>query len=718
MTSRVSAWRPAGETARNVFTLLAIIALAIAGVIGVFAAAPPSTVLAADAYQNPLQPTIDGGGIVTTCADPSVIYSDADDAWFMYCTKDPLNDADTTYHNISMYSSADLVNWTYEGDAFPADASGNYPSWAEPDAGIWAPEIDFFDGTWYLFYTVTDVKDADSPDSTADCDADGAIGVATSDSPLGPWVDSGDAVVDPRPNEPAPTCNFFWTFDPEVFSTPGVDPTFYIYFGSYYGGIHGRTLDLNPTDTESDATSDFQVTIPNRYEGPEVIFSGGYYYLFVSASNCCNGALTGYSVFAGRSTSPEGPYVDHNGVSLLDSRVGGTPVISMNGNRWVGPGHNTVFQDFDGQWWTIYHAIDVNDPFLTAGPNQRSPMLDPLDWDPATGFPTVRGGLWASDEPMPAPAAQPGDTTAYAPTFFTDVDLANYDLVEELSDDFDAALGDQWHWVRPPEDTSTYGVEDGVFRFDTQHADLYGDSNNASVLTEPAPDSDYIVEVRIGTDLGPDTCCHNYRQGGMVIYAGDQAIDATTNQDTDTTGDDAFIKLVWFSNWETRQTEFAKEVPNSDPFYGNTVVGPPHEWTFLRIVVTHVGDVALYRAYTSQDANNDGVPDSWYRGGVWVHDLGTRIGLVSMAAGAFLDLEDPAVTSSYFDYVHVYAVSPPASPSPTPATATPRASGGLPNTSTARGAGDDARLPMAAVAAMLGVGSLAWLVVARPRRRT
>ena len=36
----------------------------------------------------------------------------------------------------------------------------------------------------------------------------------------------------------------------------------------------------------------------------------------------------------------------------------------MNGNRWVGTGHNSVFQDVAGQWWTIYHAVDQARPVL------------------------------------------------------------------------------------------------------------------------------------------------------------------------------------------------------------------------------------------------------------------------------------------------------------------------------------------------------------------
>ena len=48
-----------------------------------------------------------------------------------------------------------------------------------------------------------------------------------------------------------------------------------------------------------------QVTIDNRYEGAYVVRRGAWYYLFASAANCCAGPTTGYSVFAGRSTSPD-----------------------------------------------------------------------------------------------------------------------------------------------------------------------------------------------------------------------------------------------------------------------------------------------------------------------------------------------------------------------------------------------------------------------------
>jgi arabinan endo-1,5-alpha-L-arabinosidase len=117
-------------------------------------------------------------------------------------------------------------------------------------------------------------------------------------------------------------------------------------------------------------------------------------------------------------------------------------------------------------------------------------------------------------------------------------------------------------------------------------------------------------------------------QAGLVIY-GD---------------DNNFIKLVEVSIWETRQTEFAKElfpVPDGYPRYGNTVVGPPGEWSYLRIVKRNTKDGEFYTAYTSLDGVN------WVRGGTWTHELGAdaSIGLVSMGGSGF---------TANFDYVRVY----------------------------------------------------------------
>ncbi len=591
----------------------------------------------ADTYTNPIKPQVPvspqtpNGGIVESCADPT-IFRAADTFWYIYCTKDPLNDEDRNaegqfiFRNMPILKSADLVNWTYEGDVF---TDANFPSWVEPTAGLFAPDIQFNNGTYYLYYTITDTKPAVS--GAQNCNGDSAIGVATSTSPTGPWVSVNTPVVEPRYNG-APRefgereCNFFWTYDPEVNADESGQK--YMFYGSYYGGIFARKLSDDYLTT--DPASAVQITIANRYEGAEIVEYEGYYYMFVSAANCCNTAITGYSVFAGRSTSLLGPYVDREGVSLLAGRVGGTPVLSMNGNRWVGPGHNSVFQDFEGQYWTVYHAVDRFDPNYegAVGFTKRPVLLDPVDW--IDGWPTVRGGRWASDEPMPAPAAQPGDESDYKPQVVRPDEIGA--LIPGLSDEFnETTLNPQWSWVRQPAE-GTFGVANGTFRFDTQAADLFQDSNNASVLVKDAPGGNYMVETKVTLDLPEEGCCFNFVQAGLVIYG----------------TDDAFIKLVHASIFETRQTEFAKEVPTEiaagGARYGNTVVGPPSRTTWLRIVkrVQRNGE-ETYTAYTSRDGR------TYVRGGTWTHNLGTsaKIGLVSMGGSGF---------TANFDYVRVYRV--------------------------------------------------------------
>ena len=145
------------------------------------------------------------------------------------------------------------------------------------------------------------------------------------------------------------------------------------------------------------------VAIDNRYEGSYVVKRDGYYYLFGSSANCCAGPTTGYSVYVGRSESPRGPFIDREGQSMTESRVGGSIVVTPNGNKWIGTGHNAVVTDLSGEDFFVYHAIDRADPYLDEpyGINERPMLIDRLDW--IDGWPTVRGGRWASEGPQPAP---------------------------------------------------------------------------------------------------------------------------------------------------------------------------------------------------------------------------------------------------------------------------------------------------------------------------
>jgi arabinan endo-1,5-alpha-L-arabinosidase len=575
------------------------------------AAAHPPGRATAPAYHNPLDLELPGGGQAASCADPTVLHPvNGDRHWYLYCTSDALRadelgpDGKPLIHNVPQFSSTDLVHWKYAGDAFPTK-----PSWVS--GFVWAPDVVFHNGHYLMYYAASDTN---LPGGGS------AVGVATSDSPTGPWTDSGTPVVPPTTHPNGSGAR--WEFDPEVLYANGHS---YLYFGSYFGGVFAR--ELSADGLTSDPATETRIAIDNRYEGTLIVKHHGWYYFMGSATNCCNGPLTGYAVFTARSRSPLGPFLDRDGRSILDARVGGTPVLTQNGNRWVGTGHNTVLTDYSGQQWTIYHAVDRTDPYYAGdvGYTKRPALMDPLDW--RHGWPVVRGGAGPSDSPVPGPAAQPGERTAYRPHWVHDPRLTR--TYRGLSDSFNgSSLSGRWTWVRQP-DPSTYSVSDGTFKWQTQNADLHPPAGPlASVLTEPAPHGSYAVETKVKVDFPTtDTCCFNYAQGGLVIY-----------------GDDGnYVKLASVSIWNTRQTEFGNEVtpqPAGYPNYGNTVVGPVGDWTYLRIV-RHGDD---YTAFTSLDGKH------WDRGGTWNHDLGAnpRIGLVSMGAGGF---------TSTFDYVRVSRVN-------------------------------------------------------------
>jgi arabinan endo-1,5-alpha-L-arabinosidase len=590
------------------------------------AAADPVT----RAYHNPLTVRLASGEPAQNCADPAVLRDPRANTptWYLYCTSDPVSkrerpmgntaagkDSGWRFRMIPIYRSTDLVHWDFVADAFADRPAGL----AAPTSGLWAPEPEYLNGRYMLYFTVTDVVDAHSPEQG--CGNDSAIGVATSDSPSGPWRASSTPVVMPR--RAGPGCNFHWTFDPKVIEDGAGK---YLYYGSYGGGIFVQRLSDDGLRAEGKAVL---VGAPGRYEGAEVQRHGGWWYLFASATDCCNGPLTGYAVYAGRARSPEGPFIDRLGNDMAKGRAGGTPVLGQNGNRWIGVGHNTVFTDAAGQWWTIYHGIDMAEPYFSARDKltRRLALLDRIDW--VDGWPVAGGGRAPSDQAMAAPIVLEGARAEPQPQRLAAGPIAH--LRPLWRDDFRGqALNPRWHWLRPRAQADWSLGRDGL-ALATQDADLYVDRNTASVLQAALPDGDCRVEVELQLDA-PDDCCATSVQAGLVVMR----------------DDDNYVKLVEMAREGLRQVEFAKEVAPVEqyyPRYGNTVAGTPGRTTWLRLDVHRERGLERYRGYSSQNGR------TWVGGGVWTHTLGkdARLGLVAMGG---------AGRRATFKRVSVSALSP------------------------------------------------------------
>lgn len=333
----------------------------------------------ASSYTNPV--TAD---FADTYADPAIIRG-KDGYWYLYATSDPLVEGGE-FGLMHVSRSTDMVDWEYLGTILDEETR---PAWATETSFFWAPDIRYVGGHYVLYFTVTD--------TTLNPGDDSAIGAATAPTPAGPWTPTNAPVVGPRPTGDG---GFFWTFDPSMLLDD--DGRRYLYFGSYNGGLWVTELDATGLSAVGEAT---QVAVAEKFEGAFVLQRDGYYYLMGSSANCCAGPSTGYSVFAGRSESPRGPFVDHAGVPLLDERPGGTQVLVQNGNRWIGAGHHTVVTDLAGQDWIYYHALDRTDPWLAepGGVNRRPTLLDRLDW--IDGWPVTNAGTGPSEGPQRGPVA-------------------------------------------------------------------------------------------------------------------------------------------------------------------------------------------------------------------------------------------------------------------------------------------------------------------------
>lgn len=586
-------------------------------------AGPPPNYRFPATYTNPLTLQLADGSPAVSCPDPAIIKdrNRNSDVWYLYCTGDPLNASDVDaqghlrLHLITQYRSYDLIHWSYIGDAFQQT-----PPWVGNATGqFWAPAVKRLNGKYSMYYVAPN-----TPSGGA------AIGVATSSSPAGPWTDSGAPVIAP---EAAFCCagSKRAVIDPDVIADDSGQ--LYISYGSFFGGISVRKLSAD--GLTSDPASETLIGIDNFGEGASFWKHNGYYYLFFSTAGCCDGPLSGYSVLVGRARSPMGPFLDKDGAALTDFAPGGTFAMAANGNRWVGPGGNVVFQDDSGQDYMLYHAVDRQAPYFDGFPGvtRRPALIDPVDW--VDDWPVVRGGYYASATRQPAPAAQPFEYNEYTPRFKSPDEPGK--LIPELSDDFNTTtLSSQWHFIHP-QANNAYTLTGSAYEVQTQGPDENGSPAVVAILGEAIPrDGDWLVETKVTTNVPfNNSCCYNFAQGALFIY-----------------GNDAnSIKLDVVPIFDTRQTEFGKQVgpvPQNYPTYDHQVVGRAAITTWLRIVKHSNRDAGeLYTAYTSTDGGH------WAKGGTWQHALGSgaQIGIsAENAAGFTMD----------FDYVHVYRLKSPA----------------------------------------------------------
>lgn len=297
--------------------------------------------------------------------DPALIVdnlgtdSAQDDVWYVYSTGDGAVGLGSP---LVRRSTDQGRTWEQIG---PAWTAADEPYWSrqliEGVDNFWAPEVYEHDGTYYMYYSASTFGSNTS-----------LIGLYTNttldvDSPDYRWVDQGEVL---RSTWKSP----FNAIDPGITEDEEGNP--WMVYGSFWDGLYMVPLEwpsgkLPGQDRVSDdplaASGVEPVQVADRGSSVNPIEAGfiykkdEYYYLFFSRDSCCKALDSTYNMAVGRSTSASGPYVDANGVSLLDD--GGTPVLSATGNI-VGPGGQSVARVGDKDILAFhYYAVDQGGMF-------------------------------------------------------------------------------------------------------------------------------------------------------------------------------------------------------------------------------------------------------------------------------------------------------------------------------------------------------------------
>jgi len=251
-------------------------------------------------------------------------------------------------------------------------------SGAQNASNVWAPELYYLDGKWYIYYTAGNGSDISQ--------RTWVLENSSADPTLGTWVDKGRIF--------APNADF-WAIDGTIFEQNG--SRYFLWCGRPDLTNINLTQNIyiakmsNPYTIEGNATL---LTAPelswekNGFavnEGPEILINETRSFLIYSASFCGT---------------------DDYSLGMLALKMGGNPLVKADWTKSdqpiftkkpqsnaFGPGHNSFFKSPDGKEnWIIYHANSATNEGCADKRNIRMQKFTfKADGSPDFGEPVATG---------------------------------------------------------------------------------------------------------------------------------------------------------------------------------------------------------------------------------------------------------------------------------------------------------------------------------------
>jgi len=341
---------------------------------------------------------------------------------------------------IPVHSSTDLVHWKLVGHVLADPAKVSFDKLGT-SRGVFAPAIDYHDGTFYVVNTLVDA---------------GGNFFATAKDPAGPWSDPvwlpGIDGIDPA---------FFFDTDGKAYivnNGPPEGPPLYnghraIWIQQF--DVAGRRP-IGPRKVVVNGGADLAKQ-PIWIEGPHLYHIGEWYYLM-----CAEGGTDrNHSEVIFRSKSPWGPFEPYAGNPILTQR----DLPATRANPVTNAGHADLVQMKDGTWWAVFLASrPYQDYLFNTG---RETFLLPVTWK--DGWPVIL------EHGQPIPLTLPGPRAMTASSR-RGADALSGNFTKR--DEFDGKLGPEWITVHVPTGAGWPTLGDGslilpaspVTLADRQHA--------------------------------------------------------------------------------------------------------------------------------------------------------------------------------------------------------------------------------------------------------
>lgn len=237
-------------------------------------------------------------------------------------------------NGIAVFESENLITWR-KASGRAAEELALHKNDVYGDKWFWAPEIYYLNGRFYMYFS-----------------ADEHVCVATSDSPLGPFVQA----------EKKPMITGEKTIDSTIFVD--ADLKNYMYFVRFNDGLN-KSMNFNRFNGELDiwvceleenllevkpgsmrkcisVSQSWEGAWPHINEACNVIAQNGKYYMIYSANSY---ESQNYGIGYATATSPLGPWIKYDQ----------NPILQLHGDL-VGVGHGSMFNDKTGKLRIVFHA--------------------------------------------------------------------------------------------------------------------------------------------------------------------------------------------------------------------------------------------------------------------------------------------------------------------------------------------------------------------------